>query len=158
MEFFQSHLCSGLASHGLLKSKLLCFAACPYPPPCGVSPCYHCIIVLFDTKSLTAWNDCYFAICSTYPEQCLTLTSRIEVNSRCISESECIRNGWNLTGPACGVAAVTESVPDVFFLSLILFVGTFSLAYFFRVFRNSRYFPSRVSHRIFEQMSGVTVV
>lgn len=89
-------------------------------------------------------DDTSFDWVTHFPEQCLTWTSRIEVNSRCISEDECLHHGWNLTGPACGDPSVTESVPDVLFLSLILFVGTFSLAYFFRLFRTMRYFPSRV--------------
>lgn len=93
-----------------------------------------------------------------YEEECLTIQQRIEVNSRCISEKECTLEGWELTGPACGVTAVTESVADVFFLSLILFLGTFALAYFFRVFRNMRIFPSRVRSTVADFAVFLSVV
>lgn len=116
-------------------------------------------------NSTTAWfNSTDFndtetrAQMSDYPEECITLQQRIEVNSRCISEKECTLQGWNLTGPACGVPAVTQSVADVFFLSLILFLGTFSLAYFFRVFRNMRIFPSRVRSTVADFAVFLSVV
>lgn len=81
---------------------------------------------------------------SSYLEDCVTIEQRIIVKWGCIDEKTCLMSGWNLTGPACRDPSVTHSVPDVFFLSLILFVATFSIAYFFRNMRNSRFFPARV--------------
>jgi len=73
----------------------------------------------------------------------------IEVHRRCVSEDQCVDRGWSLTGDACYDDHITHSVPDVFLLSVILFLGTFTLAYAFRTFRTSRFFPTVVRFRIY---------
>lgn len=78
-------------------------------------------------------------------ENCITYKDRIEVKADCITEQECLDQRWKLVGPACYAERVTQSVPDVFFLSCFLFIGTFVIAIFFRHFRNSSFFPSIVS-------------
>ena len=65
--------------------------------------------------------------------------------SQCISEEECTAHGWDIVGSACGVHTVTGAVPDVFLLCCFLFIGTFTIAYAIRSFRQSSYFPSIVS-------------
>ena len=77
-------------------------------------------------------------------EDCITFHNRVVVGPGCITEEDCTSHAWNLVGPACNVRSVTHSVPDVFFFSCFLFIGTFVIAIFFRNFRNSAYFPSIV--------------
>lgn len=84
---------------------------------------------------------------SDLDENCLTYKERLEVSPGCISEKQCIEQGWNLTGSACYQPHITQAVADVFLLSAILFVGTFSLAMTFRMFRTSRFFPTIVRRR-----------
>lgn len=44
-------------------------------------------------------------------------------------------------------------VPDVFLMSLILFLGTFILSVILKDFKNSLFFPSKViSYRLFNRM------
>jgi len=85
---------------------------------------------------------------STLDENCLTYKERIEVSQRCISEEQCLEQGWNLTGSACYEPRITNAVPDVFLLSIMLFIGTFTLAMTFRTFRTSRFFPTIVRYAI----------
>lgn len=89
---------------------------------------------LFNTS---AWSDPGF-------ENCITHMNRLIVSSKCVSEKECTKEGWDLVGDACFDAAVTHSVSDVFLLSVFLFLGTFGVAYTLRIFRNAPYFPSIV--------------
>lgn len=79
---------------------------------------------------------------------CITHDGKVEVNHDCISAHECINQDWLLIGDACHDPKVVDSVPDVFLLSLFLFLGTFVLAMFFRSWRNARYFPSVVRFRV----------
>jgi len=72
----------------------------------------------------------------------------IEVHHDCVSEDLCIEHGWTLTGDACYVDHITHSVPDVFLLSVILFLGTFTLAFALRTFRTTRFFPTVVRRRV----------
>ncbi len=67
------------------------------------------------------------------------------IGMQCISEADCTSHGWTLVGGGCNVHEVTHSVPDVFFLCCFLMLGTFTIAYFIRTFRQSPYFPSIVS-------------
>ena len=69
----------------------------------------------------------------------------IFLGMECISEQDCTTHGWALVGGGCNVHEVTHSVPDVFFLCCFLMLGTFTIAYFIRGFRQSPYFPSIVS-------------
>jgi HCO3- transporter family len=79
-----------------------------------------------------------------FNEYCITYNRRVEVRLGCMSEDECVSRGWNLTGEACYDTRITQSVADVFFVSIILFLGTFTLAMAFRNFRTSRFFPTFV--------------
>lgn len=81
---------------------------------------------------------------SALDENCLTYKERIQVSQDCISEKDCLAQGWNLTGSACNDPHITHAVADVFLLSIMLFVGTFTLAMTFRTFRTSRFFPAIV--------------
>jgi len=81
---------------------------------------------------------------SSLSENCLTYKERIEVSQDCITEVQCLQQGWNLTGDACNKPHITNAVGDVYLLSFLLFIGTFSLAMTFRTFRTSRFFPSIV--------------
>lgn len=56
---------------------------------------------------------------------------------------QCTANGGILLGDGC---ESSKYVPDVFFFSLILFVGTFSLSTALVKFRNSLFFPTWVSY------------
>uniref|UniRef100_A0A1I8IHB1 Anion exchange protein n=1 Tax=Macrostomum lignano TaxID=282301 RepID=A0A1I8IHB1_9PLAT len=52
----------------------------------------------------------------------------------------CINNQGVWSGSGCGKFAV----PDVFFFSCLLFLGTFGISYGLKMMRNSRFFPNRV--------------
>lgn len=84
-------------------------------------------------------------MCLQIHEDCLTYQQRVIVDHECLSELDCTAANWTLTGAGCGIFSVTHSVPDVFFLCCFLFIGTFVIAYFFRMFRTSSFFPSIVS-------------
>ena len=85
-------------------------------------------------------------VCSaiSLDENCMTFKGHIEVSKDCLTEVECLQQGWNLTGNACNDPNITGAVADVFLLSIMLFIGTFTLAMTFRTFRTSRFFPSIV--------------
>ena len=59
---------------------------------------------------------------------------------------QCTLNGGVLLGSGCESSSY---VPDVFFFSLILFVGTFSLSVALVKFRNSLFFPTWVRPEFF---------
>jgi len=79
---------------------------------------------------------------------CLTNSERIEVSRDCVTEEQCRDHGWNLVGDACNDSNITNAIADVFLLSLILFLGTFTLAMTLRMFRTSRFFPTVVRRRM----------
>lgn len=58
-----------------------------------------------------------------------------------VSEHECKDLGGMLVGDGCG------HVADVFFLSVILFFGTFVISMGLKMLRNSRFFPNKVSQK-----------
>lgn len=66
-----------------------------------------------------------------------TTTQEIEWHK--IPREHCIAHGGSLVGDGC------EHIADVFFLSCLLFIGTFSIAYGLKQARNARFFPTRVS-------------
>ena len=66
------------------------------------------------------------------------------VNWTSLTEEMCKELGGVTVGEGCG----NHFVPDVFFLSLILFVFTFAIAWFLKEFKTSAYFPSFVSSSI----------
>ena len=79
----------------------------------------------------------------------MTTLGRVVVSHACMLKSDCLKKyHWTLDGTSCEELKIVEAVPDVFFLSLILFIGTFTLAIFFRIMRTSRYFPSVVSSTV----------
>jgi len=83
---------------------------------------------------------------STLSEDCVTYQSVVSVRPGCLTEEECTDMGWSLNGTACHVHYITQAVPDVFFLSFILSIGTFGMAVFLRGSRSGRWFPAIVSN------------
>ena len=81
---------------------------------------------------------------ATLREDCITNRSRLVIRHGCVSEKECTSRNWTLEGAACGIHAATGGVPDVFLMSFILFIGTFTIAMFFRSIRGGRFFPALV--------------
>jgi len=81
---------------------------------------------------------------TTLTEYCITRNNLIEVRHGCFDKIDCGKCGWTLVGQGCSDKRITDSVPDVFFASIILFLGTFALAMTFRKFRGSRFFPTIV--------------
>ena len=75
---------------------------------------------------------------------CLSGSQRVEVSRVCVTEEQCLEHGWSLTGDACNDSNITSAVPDVFLLSVILFLGTFTVAMTLKMFRTSRFFPTVV--------------
>jgi len=76
-------------------------------------------------------------------DNCYTSTHKVFVGAGCILPDTCTALQWVLEGEGDGCDS--PYIPDVFFLSLILFLGTFGLAMFCRNFRSTGYFPSWVS-------------
>lgn len=68
-------------------------------------------------------------------------TASISTTSLSQFETECLRLGGSVTGDACA----EKYVSDVFFFSLLLFIGTFFLATVLVRFRHSLFFPTFVS-------------
>lgn len=66
--------------------------------------------------------------------------------------NNCTENGGFLGGIECHPG---DFVPDVFFFSVLLFLGTFTVAYGVKIFRNSGFFPNFVSTFVdnFDMMS-----
>jgi solute carrier family 4 (sodium bicarbonate transporter), member 10 len=56
-------------------------------------------------------------------------------------KAECLSRNGTLDGPGC---FASEYVPDVFLMSVILFLGTFLLSVILKDFKNSLFFPSGV--------------
>jgi len=77
---------------------------------------------------------------SRLDEDCYTSNDKVFVGASCMLKDACLERDWVLEGDGCESAYV----PDVFFLSVILFLGTFGLAMFCRSFRSTGYFPSWV--------------
>jgi len=80
-----------------------------------------------------------------FPETCISYMNRIAVSRDCVSLEDC-EGYWqgSYDGPGCSKKRVTESIPDVFFLSIILWVGTFVVAIGFRNFKTCRYFTAMI--------------
>jgi len=93
-----------------------------------------------------------------FPENCITFHDRLIVSRNCITEKACLQQGGNLTGSACFMDSITHSVPDVFFLSVILCIGTYLLAMAFREFRASSYLTSRVRNTVADFAVFMSVV
>jgi len=74
-------------------------------------------------------------------KDCFTSHNKVFVGAGCVLPDACLARQWILDGEGCD----SRYVPDVFFLSVILFLGTFGLAMFCRSFRSTGYFPSWVS-------------
>ena len=55
-----------------------------------------------------------------------------------IDEEVCEDQDGHLVGLGC------KKIPDVFFWSCLLFLGTFTLSYFLKMFRTYSFFPSKV--------------
>jgi len=58
-----------------------------------------------------------------------------------VDKSQCLSLNGTLEGPGCNA---TQYVPDVFLMSVILFMGTFLLSVILKDFKNSLFFPSGV--------------
>ena len=63
------------------------------------------------------------------------------INWTSLSEEMCDKLGGVKIGDGCD----NHIVPDVFFLSMLLFFFTFGIAWFLKEFKTSGYFPSFVS-------------
>ena len=75
---------------------------------------------------------------------CVTTSRHIIVGTGCLNEAQCVAYGYNLIGDGCELTK-HPMVADVFFLSCFLFLGTFVIAFGFRCFRTSHFFPALVS-------------
>ena len=78
-----------------------------------------------------------------------TVVSNKTIDWYTIHPHECEDNGGVLTGPGC------DHVADVFFLSVLLFLGTFTVAYALKSIRNGRFFPAKVIMTCFKPFPNV---
>lgn len=88
-----------------------------------------------------------FYVNSTLEKNCSCVLSSGEAVGQLPSDltlSQCMNETYNGTamGPGCPPEGAQG---DVFFLSFIEFFGTFAIAYFLKGFRNTGYFPTKVS-------------
>ncbi len=74
---------------------------------------------------------------------CVTTNRRVLIDEFCARKSECLDRDWDLVGEHCNLEQ--HSIPDVFLLCFVLCIGTFAVAMLLRIFRGTRFFPSRVS-------------
>jgi hypothetical protein len=117
----------------------------------GVSPFHDCICIApnapVNTTNATLANSTAVPYTVTNVTTLLpdvsTLYKNIEWHK--LPRDHCIEHGGSLVGDGC------NHVADVFFLSCLLFIGTFTLAYGLKLSRNSRWFPTWVSHFCFVQ-------
>jgi len=77
---------------------------------------------------------------SRLDDDCYTPHDKVFIGAGCLLPDACTDRHWLLEGDGCK----SRYFPDVFFLSVILFIGTFALAMFCRSFRSTGYFPSWV--------------
>jgi len=68
-------------------------------------------------------------------------TTMAPINWDELTRKECTKLSGSLVGSGCETPFY---VPDVFFLSCLLFIGTFTLSMGLKNFRNTRYFPNKV--------------
>nr|XP_022914351.1 sodium bicarbonate cotransporter 3 isoform X8 [Onthophagus taurus] len=69
-----------------------------------------------------------------------TITSLTTVDeSTTLDKTSCLQLNGTLLGDGC-----TEFVPDVFLMSILLFLGTFTISVILKDFKNSLFFPSTV--------------
>ena len=71
------------------------------------------------------------------------------------SHFETMKVNWSLAdresscnGTLSGGCYTPHYVPDVFFFSCLIFLGTFVLSFYLKLFRNTRFFPNKASRRI----------
>ncbi|XP_064598184.1 electroneutral sodium bicarbonate exchanger 1-like isoform X3 [Liolophura sinensis] len=98
-----------------------------------------CIHIIDETPPLlhggVRWIDnCY---CGPPKNATQGMTMNISVFWSNLSVEECRELNGTLIGDGC------RYVPDVFFCSVLLFIGTFTLAMALKAFRNTRFFPTR---------------
>lgn len=80
---------------------------------------------------------------SNYTQSTLATVNYTYFNSTELpSLSNCLEMGGQLVGPDCKYA------PDVFFLSILLFLGTFTVANGLQSFKTSRFFPTWVRQNL----------
>ncbi|XP_059486038.1 electrogenic sodium bicarbonate cotransporter 1 isoform X3 [Neocloeon triangulifer] len=79
--------------------------------------------------------------CSCVPGNSTVMTDWSAANWSSLDKSECLLKNGTLEGPGC---FATEYVPDVFLMSVILFLGTFLLSVILKDFKNALFFPSAV--------------
>ncbi|XP_061185498.1 electrogenic sodium bicarbonate cotransporter 1-like [Saccostrea echinata] len=70
--------------------------------------------------------------------------ANMTINWASLSNETCAMYGGIMEGPGCGV----QYVGDVFFFSILLFIGTFALTLSFVDFKRTTLFPSSVRQRI----------
>lgn len=71
----------------------------------------------------------------------LTGVLLVNVSESDIGNENCTTFNGTLIGGGCETPIFYA---DVFFCSVLLFIGTFTLAFFFKIFRNARFFPTFV--------------
>ena len=69
----------------------------------------------------------------------MTTSSPFEQEWHKIPRADCEAHGGVLAGEGC------KHIADVFFLSVLLFLGTFTIAYFLKSMKTKRFFPAKVS-------------
>ena len=78
----------------------------------------------------------------------------IYAEARETSQFDTLKTNWSLSeresncnGTLTGGCYTPHYVPDVFFFSCLIFLGTFVLSFYLKLFRNTRFFPNKVSWR-----------
>ncbi|XP_065352674.1 electroneutral sodium bicarbonate exchanger 1 isoform X9 [Cloeon dipterum] len=79
--------------------------------------------------------------CSCAPGNSTVMQEWNAANWSSVGKQECMALNGTLMGPGC---AAIQYVPDVFLMSVILFLGTFIISVILKDFKNSLFFPSSV--------------
>nr|BAU71498.1 putative sodium-driven chloride bicarbonate exchanger [Phreagena okutanii] len=110
----------------------------------GVSPFHHCICIAPNASVTSATvtslvtNISTTTIATVTGNITLAPTTLPNIEWHMIPRDHCEQHGGSLVGDGC------KHIADVFFFSCLLFIGTFAIAYMFKLSRNSRWFPTWV--------------
>ncbi|XP_053386313.1 electrogenic sodium bicarbonate cotransporter 1-like isoform X3 [Mercenaria mercenaria] len=106
-----------------------------------VSPFHDCICIAPSAPSTSAptnSTNVTYAVANITTLAPTTTINYSNIEWHKLPRDHCIEHGGSLVGDGC------NHVADVFFLSCLLFIGTFAIAYGFKLSRNSRWFPTWV--------------
>ncbi|XP_030069055.1 electrogenic sodium bicarbonate cotransporter 1 isoform X2 [Microcaecilia unicolor] len=99
---------------------------------------YSCTCAAPNAGNHSLLNETIYEVYNSSMNSSVIMMDREFVNWSRLTQKECLKLGGHLEGNSCNY------VPDVTFMSLILFFGTFACSTSLKYFKTSRYFPTSV--------------